>query len=220
MIIVMLGAPGSGKGTVGSLLSENFRIPHISSGEIFRSYIKKHNDLGKELEQYVVSGNLVPDELAIRIVEKRLSEEDVVNGFILDGYPRTKNQAIELDELLKNNNKKIKVAANLSLPDEEIIERIINRRTCTNVSCRQIYNLQYKPPREEGVCDNCGSKLILRKDDNEETIRQRLKVYHEASKDLIHYYKEKDILYTLKVNQESKKTTEDIAEEINKHVRR
>ena len=220
MIIVMLGAPGSGKGTVGSLLSKELNVPHISSGEIFRSYIKKHDALGQKLEKYVSKGNLIPDEIVIEIVDKRLSEPDVENGLILDGYPRTKTQAIELDKLLTNMGKKVSVATNLDLPDEEIVERIINRRTCPNPMCREIYNLEYKPSKIEGVCDKCGTTLIQREDDTEETVKQRLKVYHEASVDLIKYYKEKDILYTLTLNKESKNTTQNITAEINKYLRK
>jgi len=218
MIIIMLGAPGSGKGTVGNLLSKKFKITHISSGEIFRSYINKHNKLAEELKSYITEGRLVPNELAIKLVEKRLSEPDVKNGMILDGYPRTEEQAIELDELLGNISREVSIAVNLVIPDEEIVNRVINRRTCENPNCREIYNIEFKPPKVEGICDECGSTLITRIDDTKETVEQRLKTYHEISEDLIKYYSCKKILYTVKTNTHSNKTAEDIAEEISKYL--
>lgn len=220
MIIIMLGAPGTGKGTVGNLLSRNLDIAHISSGEIFRSYIKKHDEMGAEIESYVKQGKLVPDELTIKLMKKRLVEKDAENGVILDGYPRTHKQAIELDSLLEELDKDIDVAVNLSLPDEEVIRRIVSRRTCTNPHCREIYNLEFKPPKMENVCDKCGSQLILREDDNEETVKQRLKTYHDISEDLIKYYEQKDILYTFQMNAQSQSTTKNITEEIEKYLKR
>ena len=166
MYIVMLGAPGTGKGTVGGLLSKELDIVHISSGEIFRNYIKKHNKLGEEIEHYITEGKLVPDELAIQLIEKRLEEPDTKNGVILDGFPRTEKQAVVLNEILKSKGEKINVAVDLSLPDEEIIDRIVKRRTCPNTACREIYNIDFKPPKLEGICDKCGSQLIQRVDDN------------------------------------------------------
>ena len=198
---------------------KNFGIVHISSGEIFRSYIKKHDYIGKEIQSYVEQGKLVPDELSFRLVGKRLLEPDTQDGLILDGFPRTGKQARELDQLLGLIGKKVSVAANLSLPDEEIISRITSRRTCPNPDCREIYNLQFRPPKLENVCDKCGDTLILRKDDNEETVRQRLYVYHRISENLIEYYKNRDILYTVQMNEESPHTTTKIAEEINKYIK-
>ena len=188
MIIIMLGAPGTGKGTVGKLLSKALGIVHISSGEIFRSYVKKQNELGKEIENYIQKGVLVPDELAIQLLERRLKEPDVEKGVILDGYPRTTKQARELDKLLQEQEKKVNIAVNLSLSDEDIIDRITKRRTCPNPECREIYNTEFKPPMVEGICDKCGTKLIIREDDNEETIRNRLKTYHSISENLIEFY--------------------------------
>ena len=219
MIIIMLGAPGTGKGTVGKMLSEKLNIVHISSGEIFRSYIKKHDYIGKEIENYVKSGNLVPDELSFRLVGKRLLEPDTSNGLILDGFPRTKKQAEELDRLLDIIGMKVSIAINLSLSDEEIVNRIVNRRTCPNPHCREIYNLQYKRPKVENICDKCGTELILREDDNEETVKQRLNTYHTISEDLINYYENKDILYTVQMNEQSHNTTENLAEEIDNYLK-
>ena len=218
MVIVMLGAPGTGKGTVGQMLSKELGIVHISSGEIFRSYLKKHGSIAKKIESYITQGKLVPDDLAIELIEKRLKEPDVEKGVILDGFPRTLAQAEELQRLLKSQNKKVDIAVNLSLPDEEIIDRIVKRRTCPNPDCRAIYNLDFKPPKIEGICDICGSKLIQRADDNEETVKQRLKTYHETSENLIDYYKNQDILYTVKLNAASDVTSMGIAEEIKEYL--
>lgn len=219
MVIIMLGAPGTGKGTVGQMLSKEFGIPHVSSGEIFRSYCKRHGNLAKEIQSYIERGQLVPDGLAISLIGKRLSEEDVKNGIILDGFPRTTFQADELQRILAMQGRKVDIAVNLSLPDEEIIDRIIKRRTCPNPECRAIYNLDFKPPKQEEICDICGTKLIQRADDNEETVKQRLKTYHETSEQLIEYYKNQDILYTVKLNSKSDVTTMGIAEEIKEYLK-
>lgn len=219
MFIIMLGAPGTGKGTVGKLLSEKLGLVHISSGEIFRSYIKKHDKLGEEIEKYVSKGNLVPDELSIEIVKKRLEEPDVKNGAILDGFPRTEKQAVVLEDFLKERGEKIDIAVELDLSDEEIIDRIVKRRTCTNKHCREIYNLDFKPPMQEGICDKCGSTLVQREDDNEETVKNRLKTYHEISDGLINFYKNKDVLYTVKLNNHSEKTSSDVAKEIEEYLK-
>ena len=218
MIVIMLGAPGSGKGTVGNLLSEMFNIIHISSGEIFRSYINKHDDLGEKIKSYINKGDLVPDELAVELVEKRLQEKDVEDGVILDGYPRTKEQAVELDRMLAESGRKVNIAINLIVPDEEIKDRIINRRTCPNPACREIYNLKFKPPKVENICDKCAETLIARDDDRLETITERLKNYHEISENLIKYYEQKDILYSVKLNIHSNKTAEDVAVEVKKYL--
>lgn len=219
MIIIMLGAPGTGKGTVGQMLSKEFGIVHISSGEIFRSYIKRHGEIARKIEQYIIKGELVPDELAIELIGKRLHEPDTQRGMILDGFPRNINQALELEEILKKQERKIDIAVDLSLPDKEIIDRIVKRRTCPNPECRAIYNLDFKPPKTEGICDNCGTKLIQRTDDNEETVKQRLKTYHETSECLIDFYKNKDILYTVKLNAASDVTTMGIAEEVKEYLK-
>lgn len=220
MIIIMLGAPGTGKGTVGNLLAEKLGIPHISSGEIFRSYINSDDEIGKEVKSYVSEGKLVPDELTIRILEKRLQESDTKKGCILDGYPRTVVQAQSLDALLKKQNRSVKVAVNLSLSDDEIVDRITKRRSCPNVDCREIYNLDFRKPKVENVCDKCGSTLIIREDDNEATVRKRLENYHNISENLIEFYQHKDILYTVKLNNESNKVSSDIAKEIEEYLKR
>lgn len=218
MNIVMLGKPGSGKGTVGKMLSENLGIVHISSGELFRSYIKKAGEIGKEIENYVSQGNLVPDELAIKLVEKRLQEVDCKDGMILDGFPRTVAQAKELDKFFKERGCKIDIAVELNLTDEDIIERIITRRVCSNVDCREVYNLEFKKPKQEGICDVCGSKLIQRQDDTIETVQKRLENYYKTSAELVEYYKAQDLLYTVKLNIHSGKTSEDVAKEVKEYL--
>ena len=219
MIIIMLGAPGTGKGTVGSLLSQKLKIPHISSGEIFRSYINNDTEIGKQVKEYVSEGKLVPDELTIQLLEKRLNESDTKKGCILDGYPRTVLQAESLDKLLKKQNRKVSVAVNLSLSDDEIVDRIIKRRTCPNPDCREIYNVDFKRPKVDGICDKCGTKLIIREDDNEVTVRKRLENYHNFSENLIDFYKNKDILYTVKLNNESNSVSTDISKEIEDYLK-
>ncbi len=218
MYIVMLGKPGSGKGTVGKMLSRSLNLVHISSGELFRSYTKKAGKIGKEIESYISKGNLVPDELAIKLVEQRLLEKDCKNGVILDGFPRTVAQAEELDNFLKQHNSKIDIAVELKLSDQAIIERIVKRRICPNPECREVYNLEFRKPKADGICDVCGSKLIQREDDKIETVEQRLKIYRETSQPLINYYKQKDLLYAVRINIHSSKTSEDVAKEVKEYL--
>lgn len=218
MYIVMLGKPGSGKGTVGKMLSELLGIIHISSGELFRSYIKKAGEIGKKIDFYVSQGKLVPDDLAIELVEKRLLELDCHKGVILDGFPRTVVQAEALDKFLKSQGCKIDIAVELELSDQDIIDRIVKRRVCSNVDCREVYNLEFKKPKQEGICDICGSKLIQRDDDKIETVQQRLKTYHETSAKLVDYYKAQDLLYAVKLNIHSGKTSEDVAREVKEYL--
>lgn len=197
MYIVMLGAPGSGKGTVAKMLAKKTGLPHISTGDMFREQIKKETELGKLANSYMSQGQLVPDEVTIGIVKDRLSWDDVKNGVILDGFPRTIEQAKVLDEILKEQGKEVTVVPELVIPDQIIIERILNRATCSNKECGAIYNTKFKPSKVEGICDVCGSPLVTRTDDNEETIKNRLEVYRENSKELIEFYKEKGVLRTI-----------------------
>lgn len=194
MYIVMLGAPGSGKGTAAKILAKRTNLPHISTGDMFREQIKRGTELGKLAESYMSNGKLVPDEVTIGIVKDRLNSEDTKEGVILDGFPRTKMQAEALDEILKEQGKKVDIVPELIIPDDIIIDRILNRQTCSNKECGAIYNTKYKPSKVAGVCDVCGAPLSSRTDDNEETIKNRLEVYRENSKDLIDYYKEKGVL--------------------------
>lgn len=218
MYIVMLGKPGSGKGTVGKMLSEQLGVIHISSGELFRSYIKKAGEIGKKIDSYVSKGNLVPDDLAIELVEKRLKETDCKKGAILDGFPRTIAQAEALDKFLKSQGCKIDIAVELELSDQDIIDRIVKRRVCSNIECREVYNLEFRKPKQEGICDKCGSKLVQRDDDKIETVEQRLKTYHETSAKLVDYYKAQDLLYAVKLNIHSGKTSEDVAKEVKEYL--
>lgn len=198
MYIVMLGAPGTGKGTIGKILSEDMKLTHISTGDIFREQINKKTDLGKKIEGYIANGALVPDDVVIETVEARLLEDDVKNGAILDGFPRTAAQAEALKKfLLKNNPAQKRIAIELNVPDEEIIKRIINRVTCSNKSCGAIYNLDTRPPKQSGICDICGSNLKKRADDNEETVRKRLEVYHENAEELLEFYRKNNALYSI-----------------------
>jgi len=198
MYIIMLGAPGSGKGTIGKILSRDLKLKHISTGDIFREHISKQTEFGKQIEYYMENGILVPDEKAIEVAEARLLQEDVKNGAILDGFPRTVVQAETLKKFLAENNlSQTVIAIELNVPDEEIIKRILNRINCSNKHCKAIYNLDTRPPKVEGICDICGSKLERRADDNEETIVKRLAIYHESSKDVIKFYKENQALYSI-----------------------
>lgn len=220
MIIIMLGAPGTGKGTVSSILSERLKLPHVSSGDIFRNEIKNKTALAKELDEYLSKGALVPDELTIRIISERLKQPDLKEGVILDGFPRTEEQAIKLDEMLANENKKVDVVLNLITPEEELVERIVNRRICSNPECKTIYNLKLNPPKQEGVCNVCGSKLIQRKDDNEETVKNRFREYINLSSKLVEYYGKKEILYTAEVTERLNKFGKEVAEEFITYLER
>lgn len=198
MYIVMLGAPGTGKGTIGKILSKDMGLTHISTGDIFREHIGKKTELGKEAENYISKGVLVPDDVTIRMVEARLSEDDVKNGAILDGFPRTAIQAEALKKFLEETNPEQKrLAIELNVPDEEIVRRVVNRVTCSNKSCGAIYNLETRPPKQEGICDICGGKLTKRDDDNEETVKKRLAIYHSNAKELLEFYKENNALYSV-----------------------
>lgn len=200
MNIIMLGAQGTGKGTVAGLISEQTGLPQISTGDIFRKNISEKTPLGVEADKYISKGNLVPDDITVPMVEDRLTWDDAKNGVILDGFPRTIEQAKALDEILKEKGKKVDIVPELVVPDQIIVERILNRATCSNKECGAIYNTKFKPSKVEGICDICGSELVTRTDDTEEAIKTRLEVYRENSKDLIDYYKEKGVLVNITPN--------------------
>jgi len=215
MILIMLGAPGTGKGTVAEILSRRLNIPQISSGDIFRKAIAEKTPLGVEVEGYLANGQLVPDELTIRVIEERLGQNDVENGYILDGFPRTEEQAKELNKFLKESGKEVKAAINLTTPEEEIIERISNRRVCSNQECKAVFNLKLNPPTKENVCDKCGGKLVQRKDDNAETIKNRLDVYYKTAEQVRKFYENEGKLQEFLVSEKTKlaaDTVEDIIE--------
>ena len=202
MKLLIMGRPGAGKGTQAVNIKEFYNIPHISTGDMFRAAIKNETKLGLLAKGYMDQGALVPDELVVDILKSRLQEEDCKEkGFLLDGFPRTISQAEALEEFLEEQGVKIDKVINLHVPDEEIMARAINRRTCENAECKEIYNLRDNPPKVEGICDKCGSKLFQRADDNEETVKNRLVVYHNQTEPLIEFYTEKDLVATI-VGQE------------------
>lgn len=185
MKIIMLGAPGAGKGTQAKMISEKYGIPHISTGDIFRANIKNGTELGKKAKSYMDQGLLVPDELVVDLVVDRVGQDDCTEGYILDGFPRTIPQAEALDAALGED--KIDYAIDIEVPDDNIVTRMSGRRAC--VGCGATYHIVYNPTKEEGICDACGEKLILRDDDKPETVQKRLGVYHEQTQPLIDYYK-------------------------------
>ena len=188
----MLGAPGAGKGTQAEMICEKYNLPHVSTGDIFRANIKNGTDLGKEAKQYMDKGQLVPDELTVRILLDRVSKDDCKNGYVLDGFPRTIPQAEVLDAELTKLGDKVDFAINVDVPDENIINRMGGRRACVN--CGATYHVQFAPPAKEGICDKCGNELILRDDDKPETVKNRLDVYHKQTQPLIEYYSKKGVL--------------------------
>ena len=192
MKIIMLGAPGAGKGTQAKKIAEKYQIPHISTGDIFRANIKNGTELGKKAKTYMDQGLLVPDELVVDLVVDRVGQDDCKNGYVLDGFPRTIPQAEALDAALEKLGEKMDYAINVDVPDENIISRMGGRRAC--VGCGATYHVAYNPPKTENICDSCGEKLILRDDDKPETVKKRLDVYHEQTQPLIDYYKKAGIL--------------------------
>lgn len=214
MIIIMLGAQGTGKGTVAGIISEKIGIKQLSTGDIFRKNIKEGTELGILAEKYISEGNLVPDEVTINIIKNRLNDPDVANGIILDGFPRTVRQAEELDKILEEKGIKVDKVINLVTPEEEIIERIVNRRVCSNQECKTIFNLVLNPSKQEGICDVCGSPLVQRKDDTEETVRARLNNYLEQTSPLVDYYEKKGNLLTELVSKSVNKMGKEVAEDI------
>jgi len=192
MKVIMLGAPGAGKGTQAKMIAEKYSIPHISTGDIFRANIKNGTDLGKEAKTYIDAGKLVPDELTVKILLDRVKEDDCKDGYVLDGFPRTIPQAEVLENALKELNDSVDFAINVDVPDENIVRRMAGRRAC--LSCGATYHIEHIPPKKEGICDKCGAELVLRDDDKPETVLNRLKVYHEQTQPLIDFYEKKGIL--------------------------
>ena len=192
MKIIMLGAPGAGKGTQAKKIAEKYSIPQISTGDIFRANIKNGTELGKAAKQYMDQGLLVPDELTVQLLLDRVANADCANGYVLDGFPRTIPQAEVLDKALTELGDKIDYAINVDVPDENIINRMSGRRAC--VTCGATYHLVHIPPKTEGLCDTCNSELILRDDDKPETVKNRLDIYHKQTQPLIDFYTEKGVL--------------------------
>lgn len=220
MNIIMLGAQGTGKGTVAGILSEKLGIPQISTGDIFRKNVKEETELGIEANKYMKTGALVPDEITVPMVANRLEEDDAKNGVILDGFPRTIAQAEKLDEMLAKTGNKIDLVINLTTPREEIIERILTRRVCSNQQCKATYNIVMNPPKKEGICDKCGSKLVQREDDtSEDAIRKRLAIYDEQTSPLVDYYTAKGVLRTEEVSTSSNHLGADVAREVIRDIK-
>ncbi len=206
MYIIMLGAPGSGKGTIGTEICDEFNLVHVATGDIFREEMKNQTELGKKAEEYISQGKLVPDEVTVGMVKSKL---DKLENVLLDGFPRTIDQAKALEEYLKEKGKEITAVIDLEVPDQDIIKRTSSRVICSNKECGASYNTVFMPPKVEGICDRCGSALTKRKDDNPETIKERLDVYHKNTEPLINFYKEENKLQTIDIDIYSPTTKED-----------
>ena len=221
MNIIMLGAQGTGKGTVAGEISQNTGMVQISTGDIFRKNITEKTPLGIEADKYISQGNLVPDEITIPMVEDRLTWDDAKNGVILDGFPRTIKQAEALDKILEAKGEKIDLVVNLVTPKEEIIDRMLTRRVCTNPDCKATYNTKLHPPKVEGICDKCGAPWKQRDDDsNPEAIKRRLEIYEEKTSPLVEYYKNKGVLRTETVSISINRMGKDVANDIVKDIKK
>lgn len=212
MHLIIMGAPGSGKGTYAKMLKDIFAVPHISTGEMFRKAISDGTELGKLAQSLIDKGNFVPDEITNELVKQRLQLEDCKNGFLLDGYPRNLIQAKAFTEILNELDINLDAVINLNVADEEIITRIVNRRLCSN--CGAGYNIVTIPPKKEGVCDLCNSPLYTRADDNEETVKVRLAVYNEQTKPLVEYYESLDKIININSNQSIEDAINDIVKAV------
>lgn len=217
MYIVLLGAPGSGKGTAGKVIAEDLKLAHISTGDLFRENLKNETELGKEAKKYMDKGELVPDEVTIKMLKERLNAADVENGAVLDGFPRTGVQAVSLDNMLNEMGAKVDMALNIDVPFDEIVERIANRRSCRG--CSEIYNVVFNPPKVEGICDKCGGELYQREDQKPEVVENRLKVYSESAEELINHYKNAGVLYDAKAGDKAGKTSFDVAKEVEDYIK-
>jgi adenylate kinase len=213
MKIIMLGAPGAGKGTQAQMIADKYNIPHISTGDIFRANIKNGTELGKKAKEYMDKGLLVPDELTVQLLLDRVANDDCKNGYVLDGFPRTIPQADVLDSELTKLGDKVDFAVNVDVPDENIVRRMSGRRAC--LKCGATYHIEHIPPKTEGICDKCGSELVLREDDKPETVQNRLSVYHEQTQPLIEYYDKKNILKTVDGTKDMQEVFSDIVNILN-----
>lgn len=209
MIVILLGAPGAGKGTQAELLVKRYQIPHIATGDIFREHFKKETPIGKLAKEYIDKGQLVPDQLTNDIVRDRLSQKDAQKGFILDGYPRNLFQARALDQLIERHGWKVTAVININPPADILVNRISGRRICSK--CGAVYHVTNKKPKVEGICDVCGGTIIQRKDDNAEVVLKRLEVYENQTKELIDYYRNQGILHDVS-GLEIKKTDEEVVQ--------
>ena len=208
MKLVILGPPAAGKGTQAEYIVKRYNIPHISTGDIFRENIKNNTELGKKAKSYMDKGLLVPDDLVIALVEDRLNKDDAKEGFLLDGFPRTVAQAVSLDSILDKNEDKLTKVINISVDPEILIERAVGRRVCK--TCGMTYHVKFNPPKEEGVCDKDGTKLIQRDDDTEETVKTRISVYFDQTAPLIDYYRAQNLLIDIDGAKDIDKVFDDI----------
>lgn len=210
MQVIMLGAPGAGKGTQAIKIAEKYSIPHISTGDIFRANIKNGTELGKKAKEYMDKGMLVPDELVVDLVVDRLKQSDCANGYVLDGFPRTIPQAEALDEALLKSQENIDCVIDVNVPDENIVARMSGRRAC--LECGATYHMVYAPTKEDGICDHCHGETVLREDDKPETVQKRLDVYHKQTQPLIDYYKEKNLLAKVDGTKDIEEVFDEIVE--------
>ncbi len=218
MVIIMLGAPASGKGSVAELLKEEYKIPTISSGDIFRKYISEGTEIGKLANSYITRGELVPDDVTVKMIASRLEEPDVKDGLILDGFPRTVAQAKALDDILNKYNKKIDLVINLESNEDELLTRIVNRRVCPK--CKSIFNVVLKPSKVEGICDNCGSRLEQRDDDTVEKAKNRLNVYRTQTAPVADYYKSTGILYSTLLSERANRMKDEVAHDVIEYLKK
>ena len=195
MRLILLGPPGAGKGTQADKIAKEYNIPHISTGDIFRANIKNETELGLKAKQYIDNGELVPDSVVVAIVEDRIKQDDTENGFLLDGFPRTENQALALDDVLKEIGISLDAVININVDSQILVSRITGRRICKE--CGATYHIEFNPPAEKGVCDLCGGELYQRSDDNEDTVQNRIDVYNKQTAPLIEYYSNQDLIKTI-----------------------
>ena len=210
MRLVLLGPPGAGKGTQASAIVNEYKIPHISTGDMFRENINNNTDLGKEAKKYMDQGNLVPDELVVSMVADRIKKDDCKDGFLLDGFPRTLVQGEELDKVLSSLGLKLDRVINLDLDESVVVERIIGRRICPE--CGATYHVKFNPPKEENICDKCSSKLLQREDDTKEVVEQRYRVYEEQTEPLIDYYEKQNLIMNIDGSKDIDEISKDIIE--------
>ena len=208
MNLLIMGAPGTGKGTMSALIKDEYHVVHVSTGDMLREAVNEKTAVGLKAQEYMGKGSLVPDEIIHEIIFERLQKDDMKNGFLFDGYPRTNEQAVDLDEILKSLNMKIDKVINLNVDDEVLKERIVGRRTCSK--CKEIYHIKNKPSKVEGICDVCGGELIQRKDDTLEALSNRLDSYYASTKPVIEYYEKMGLVSNINSDQLPEKVFEDI----------